>query len=155
MVSMGIQERLDELGLTLPDAPIPVANYIPAFRVGDEIRTSGQIPMVHGELLYKGTVPNAQTIEDAIKAANCCGLNALAVAANVAGGVDNITGVLQLRVYIASEAGFDGHSMIANGVSDLMVAIFGDAGKHTRVAMGSIGLPLGATVEVEAVFSTS
>ncbi len=151
---MDTQERLDELGLTLPKAPKPVANYIPAIRVGDEIRTSGQIPMVHGELLFKGSVPSAQSIEEATNAAKCCGLNALAVAADSAGGVDNITGVLQLRVYIASDAGFDAHSTIANGVSDLMVAIFGEAGKHTRVAMGSIGLPLGATVEVEAVFST-
>lgn len=154
MVIMGIQKRLAELGLTLPEAPTPVANYIPAIRSGKEIRTSGQIPMVKGELLYKGTVPSAQAIEDATEAAKCCGLNALAVAANVAGGVDNVIGVLQLRVYIASDAGFDEHSTIANGVSDLMVAIFGEAGKHTRVAMGSIGLPLGATVEVEAVFST-
>ncbi len=150
-----ITQRLQELGITLPEAPSPVANYISAIKVGNEIRTSGQIPMVGGELLYSGSVPSVQSIETATKAAACCGLNALAVAGSAAGGVDCLTGLLQLRVYIASDAGFDGHSTIANGVSDLMVSIFGDKGAHTRVAMGSIGLPLGATVEVEAVFSTS
>ncbi len=150
---MSIVKRIEELGLQLPEAPSPVANYIPAIVVGNEIRTSGQIPMVCGELLYKGTVPSAQSIENATEAAKCCGLNAIAAAGAVAGGVDSICGVLQIRVCIASDAGFEGHATIANGVSDLMIAIFGDEGKHTRVAMGSIGLPLGATVEVEAVFS--
>ena len=150
---MSIEKQIEDLGLQLPDAPNPVANYIPAILVGNEIRTSGQIPMVNGELLYKGSVPSAQSIENATKAATCCGLNALAVAGTVAGGVDNICGVSQIRVFIASDIGFEGHSIIANGVSDLMVAIFGDQGKHIRVAMGSIGLPLGATVEVEAIFS--
>jgi enamine deaminase RidA (YjgF/YER057c/UK114 family) len=150
---MSIQKRIEDLGLQLPDAPNPVANYIPAILVGNEIRTSGQIPMVNGELLYKGSVPSAQSIENATKAATCCGLNALAVASAVAGGVDNICGVSQIRVVIASDIGFEGHSIIANGISDLMVAIFGDQGKHIRVAMGSIGLPLGATVEVEVIFS--
>ena len=149
---MCIQKRIEDLGLQLPDAPNPVANYIPAILVGSEIRTSGQIPMVNGELLYKGSVPSAQSIENATKAAACCGLNALTVAGAIAGGVDNIRGVSQIRVFIASDVGFEGHSIIANGVSDLMVAIFGDQGKHIRVAMGSIGLPLGATVEVEAIF---
>jgi enamine deaminase RidA (YjgF/YER057c/UK114 family) len=150
-----ITQRLQELGLTLPEAPTPVANYISAISVGSEIRTSGQIPMVNGELLFKGSVPSAQSIDAATEAATCCGLNALAVAGSAAGGVDNLTGLLQLRVYIASDIGFEGHSTIANGVSDLMVSLFGEQGRHTRVAMGSIGLPLGATVEVEAVFSTS
>jgi enamine deaminase RidA (YjgF/YER057c/UK114 family) len=150
-----IKTRLQELGITLPEAPTPVANYISAIKVGNEIRTSGQIPMVSGELLFKGSVPSKQSVETATQAAACCCLNAIAVAASAAGGVDNLTGVLQLRVYIASDAGFEGYSTIANGVSDLMISIFGEKGKHTRVAMGSIGLPLGATVEVEAVFSTS
>ena len=153
MEIMTIQERFEKLGLVLPDAPTPVANYIPAIQVGNQIRTSGQIPMRNGELLFKGSVPSAQSVEAATEAAQLCGLNAIAAAGAAIGGVEKIKGVLQLRVYIASDIGFEGHSTIANGVSDLMVGIFGDAGAHTRVAMGSIGLPLGATVEVEAVFA--
>jgi enamine deaminase RidA (YjgF/YER057c/UK114 family) len=151
---MLIHQKLEELGLTLPDAPTPVANYVPAILVGDEVRTSGQIPMKDGALLFHGSVPSVQSVEAATKAAQLCGLNAIAVAGAAVGGVEKLQGVLQLRVYIASDTEFDGHSTIANGVSDLMVDIFGDAGRHTRVAMGSIGLPLGATVEVEVIFST-
>ena len=148
-----ITERISELGLTIPIAPNPVANYVPAIIVGTELRTSGQIPIVDGELQFQGPVPSEQTIEQAVDAAKVCGLNAIAVAAAALDGdLERIQRVIQLRVFIASDAGFKGHSIVANGVSDLMVEIFGDAGKHIRVAMGSIGLPLGATVEVEAVF---
>ncbi len=148
-----ITERISELGLTIPMAPNPVANYVPAVIVGNELRTSGQIPIVDDELLFKGRVPSEQTIEQAVEAAKACGLNAIAVAAGALdGNLERIQRVIQLRVFIASDDAFEGHSIVANGVSDLMVEIFGDAGKHIRVAMGSIGLPLGATVEVEAIF---
>ena len=151
---MSILQKLEELGHTLPEAPKPVANYLPAILEGDEVRTSGQIPMHDGVLLFHGSVPSTQSVEAATEAAKLCGLNAIAVAAAAVGDVEKLQGVLQLRVYIASDAQFEGHSTIANGVSDLMVDIFGDAGRHTRVAIGCIGLPLGATVEVEAVFET-
>ncbi len=146
-------QRIDELGYSLPEAPIPVANYVPAIIVGNELRTSGQIPMVDGVLAYQGRVPSEQSIGNATQAAKICGLNAIAVAnTTLEGDLDRIEGVLQLRVFVASDVGFEGHSTVANGVSDLMVEVFGDQGRHTRVAMGSIGLPLGATVEVEATF---
>ena len=151
---MSILQKLEELGHTLPEAPKPVANYLPAILEGDEVRTSGQIPMQDGVLLFHGSVPSTQSVEAATEAAKLCGLNAIAVAAAAVGDVEKLQGVLQLRVYIASDTQFEGHSKIANGVSDLMVDIFGDAGRHTRVAIGCIGLPLGATVEVEAVFET-
>ncbi len=150
---MTIQQRIDELGLVLPEMAQPVANYIPATKVGNEVRTSGQIPLKNGDLMFKGPVPSSQSIEAATEAAKLCGLNAIAAASSTTGDLEKLSGVLQLRVYIASDVGFEGHSVVANGVSDLMVSIFGDAGRHTRVAMGSIGLPLGATVEVEAVFA--
>ncbi|MBC8421614.1 RidA family protein [bacterium] len=146
-------QRIDELGYSLPEAPAPVANYVPAIIVGNELRTSGQIPTMDGDLVYQGSVPSQQSIENATQAAKMCGLNAIAAAkATLEGDLDRIEGVLQLRVFVASDVGFDGHSTVANGVSDLMVDIFGDRGRHTRVAMGSIGLPLGATVEVEVIF---
>ena len=148
-----VQKRIQELGFSLPLAPDPVANYVPSIIVGNELRTSGQIPTQDGQLLFKGTVPTSQSIEDAQKAAEICGLNAIAVASNsLDGDLDRITRVLSLRVYVACDPAFEGHSTVANGVSDLMVAIFGDSGMHTRVAMGAISLPLGATVEVEVVF---
>jgi len=109
--------------------------------------------MVNGELRYKGPVPSAQPLEAAINAAEMCGLNTLAVASDALhGDLERISRVVQLRVFVASDLGFTDQSLVANGVSDMMVAIFGDAGKHVRVALGSIGLPLGATVEVEAAF---
>jgi len=146
-------QRIQELGYELPTPPIPVANYVAAILVGNELRTSGQIPIVDGELRFRGSVPSAQSVEHATEAAILCGLNVIAVAnAELDGDLDRIKRVLHLRVYIASDLAFEGHSIIANGVSDLMVNIWGNAGRHTRVAMGSIGLPLGATVEVEALF---
>ena len=120
------------------------------------MRTSGQIPVMDGELQFKGSVPSKQSVESATQAARLCGINAIAAAAALLDGdLDRITRVLQLKVYIASDIGFDGHSTVANGASDLMVSVFGDAGRSIRVAMGSIGLPLGSTVEVEAIFEVN
>ncbi len=148
-----IRKRIEALGMTIPEAPNPVANYVPGIIVGNELRTSGQIPVVNGKLRFKGCVPNDQSIKNAAEAARICGLNAIAVAANLLdGNLDRIQRVLQMRVSVASNSGFEEHSVVANGVSDLMVAIFGESGKHTRVAAGAIGLPLGSTVEVEVVF---
>jgi len=148
-----VLDRIRELGFSLPTPPKPVATYVPTIFCGNILLTSGQIPIVDGELRYKGSVPNAQPIEAAIKAAEICGLNALAVASEaLEGDLEKISRVVQLRVYVASDLGFTDQSLVANGVSDMMVAIFGEAGRHVRVALGSIGLPLGATVEVEAAF---
>ena len=146
-------KRIEELGHALPKIPGPVANYVPGLIVGNELRTSGQIPIVDGDLLYRGSVPSAQSTLCASNASVICGLNAIAVAhCLLDGDLDRIERVLHVRVFIASDPSFKGHSTVANGVSDLFVDIWGDAGKHTRVAMGAIGLPLGATVEVEVVF---
>ncbi len=148
-----VLQRIHELGFTLPTPPNPVATYVPTIFCGNILLTSGQIPMVNGELRYKGPVPSAQPLEAAINAAEMCGLNTLAVASDALhGDLERISRVVQLRVFVASDLGFTDQSLVANGVSDMMVAIFGDAGKHVRVALGSIGLPLGATVEVEAAF---
>ena len=151
-----VLDRLAALGLTLPQAPEPVATYVPSIFCGDILLTSGQIPMLDGNLQYEGSVPSSQSVESAIKAAELCGLNAIAVANNALDGeLDRIKQVVQLRVFVASDKGFKDQSLVANGVSDLMVSIFGDAGRHVRVATGSVGLPLGATVEVETTFEIS
>ena len=151
---MSIKERIESLGHSLPIAPAPVANYIPAIKSGNEIMTSGQVPISNGAIVYTGTIPSKQSVESGAKAAELCALNAIAAAATVLDGdVDRITGVKSLKVYVASDAGFADHPKVADGASDLMVAIFGDTGKHIRVAIGSIGLPLESTVELEATFT--
>jgi len=154
IVNMSIKERIETLGHTLPIAPTPVANYIPAIKSGNEVMTSGQVPFVNGTNQFTGSIPSKQSVQDGAKAAELCALNAIAAAATVLGGdVNRITGVKLLKVYVASDAGFGDHPIVANGASDLMVAIFGDAGKHIRVALGAIGLPLESTVELEATFT--
>ncbi|MBT8486586.1 MAG: RidA family protein [Phycisphaerales bacterium] len=149
---MKVANRLADLGLTLPAAPTPVAAYVPAVRTGNLVYTAGQIPMSEGALIATGPVPSAVGIEAAQTAARQCGLNALAVLANILDGdLDRVTRIVRLGVFVASDPGFTDQPKVANGASELMLQIFGEAGRHARAAVGSIGLPLGATVEVEVV----
>jgi len=142
-------ERIATLGLILPEAPAPVAAYVPFVRTGSLVIISGQIPLRDGALLATGTVPGQVDPETAIACARQCALNALAVAADAAGGLDRIARVLRLGCFVASEPGFTDQARIANGASELVGEIFGDAGRHARAAVGSIALPLGAPVEIE------
>ncbi len=148
-------ERLQALGLTLPPVTKPVGAYVPALRYGHTITLSGQIPMRAGQLAYAGKVggPDGRTLEDAQAAARVCTLNALAAAADVAGGLDQITRVLKVAVYVASNAGFTDQHKVANGASDFLVEVFGDAGRHARAAVGVAELPLNSTVEVDITFA--
>lgn len=151
-----IDRRLAELGLKLPQAPKPVASYVPAVRAGDLVFVSGQIPMADGKLIAAGPVPSAVTVEEARRAARQCALNALAVlAANVEGGLDRVRRIVRLGVFVASDPGFTEQPKVANGASDLLEQVFGEAGKHARAAVGSIALPQGATVEVEMIAQVS
>lgn len=146
-----IATRLDELGISLPQAPKPVAAYVPAVRTGDLVFVSGQIPFVDGVLTATGPVPSACSVEDAQEAAAVCVLNGLAVVAAAIGDLEQVRRVVRLGVFVASEPGFTGQPKVANGASELMQEIFGDAGRHARAAVGCIALPLGASVEVEMV----
>ena len=151
-----IQERLSELGITLPVAPKPVAAYVPAVRTGDLVFVSGQVPLRDGELLHAGAVPSAVTPEAASEAARQCVLNALAVLADqLDGDLDRVRRIVRLGVFVASDPDFKGQPRVANGASELLGEIFGDAGHHARATIGSIALPLGATVEVELVAEVS
>ena len=142
--------RLAELGLELPIAPKPVAAYIPAVRTGNLVYVSGQVPFREGKLMATGSVPSAVSVEDAREAALQCALNALAALGSViAGDFDRVVRIVRLGVFVASDAGFVDQPKVANGASELLVDLFGDAGRHARAAVGSIALPLGATVEVE------
>jgi enamine deaminase RidA (YjgF/YER057c/UK114 family) len=147
--------RLRQLNLTLPPVTKPVGAYVPALRHASTLLLSGQIPLRDGQLAYTGKVggPTGCTLEDAQAAARLCTLNALAVAADAAGGLDNLSRVLKLVVYVASSAGFTDQHKVANGASELLAEVFDDAGKHARAAVGVAELPLNATVEVDVTFA--
>ena len=142
-------EALSALGLVLPPAPKPVASYVPFARSGNLVWVSGQLPFRDGALAATGPVPSACSIDSAQQAARQCALNALAVAADAAGGLDMIERVLRVGVFVQSDAGFTEQPKVANGASDLLQQVFGEAGRHARAAVGNIALPLGACVEVE------
>lgn len=148
-------ERLTELNLTLPDVAAPVGSYLPAVRSGNHILTSGQLPFREGKVLQVGKVPDDVTVEDAADGAGIAVLNALAACAQVAGGLDAIARVVRLCVYVNSSPGFAAQPSVANGASDLLVKIFGDAGRHARSAVGAAELPLNAAVELELIVETS
>jgi enamine deaminase RidA (YjgF/YER057c/UK114 family) len=144
-------QRLAELKIKLPPVNPPVGSYIPGILTTNKVMVSGQLPMADGKLLATGKVGSDVTVEDAAKAARQCGLNALAIAAQTAGGIDRITRIIRLGVFVNSAPGFTAQPKVANGASDLMVEIFGDAGRHVRAAVGANELPLNAAVEVELI----
>lgn len=148
---MTASERLAELGIELPPVAAPVAAYVPATRVGDQVWTSGQLPSVAGALVTTGKLGGAVTQEAGAQAARVAALNAIAAAAEVAGGVDRIRRIVKVVVFVASEPGFTAQPAVANGASALVGEIFGDAGAHVRSAVGVSVLPLDAPVEVELV----
>ena len=144
-------ERLAALGLELPPVAAPVAAYVPATRAGDQILTSGQLPFVDGALSVTGKVGAEVSAEEAASAARIAALNAVAAAADVAGGVDLIRRVVKVVVFVASDPAFSGQPAVANGASLLLGEIFGEAGVHVRSAIGVAVLPLDSPVEVELV----
>ena len=144
-----IEERLIELGIEIPAAPKPVAAYIPAKKSGNLVFTAGQLPMVNGELVLKGLLGQDVEIEDANKAARICALNALAAIKGVIGDLDQIKQVVRVVGYVASIPTFTQQPAVVNGASELLVEIFGEAGKHARSAVGMAVLPLNASVEIE------
>jgi enamine deaminase RidA (YjgF/YER057c/UK114 family) len=146
-------EALAAQGLSLPPVATPAGSYVPAVRDGDRIWTSGQLPVVAGALLAQGLVGAEVTPEEAHALARTCALNALAAAANTAGGLDALSGVLKVVGFVASAPGFTGQPGVLNGASELLGAVFGEAGRHARSAVGVAALPLGAPVEVEVVFT--
>lgn len=151
---MSVYSRIKELGLELPVAPEPVAAYVPWVRTGQLIYVSGQLPMIEGQLVCVGFVPDEVLPDKAKAAARICALNLLAVLHKATNkNLDSVKRVIRLGVFVASNASFGGQPQIANGASELMVSVFGETvGKHARAAVGSISLPLSATVEIEGLF---
>jgi len=146
-------ERLRELGIALPPAPKPVAAYVPWVRHADLLLLSGQIPVSDGKVQFEGQAGFEQKTAAAQQAARLCALNALAVAADAAGGVDNLARVLKVVVYVASHEDFHEQHVVANGASEFLKDVFGEAGRHARAAVGVAELPLNSTVEVDVTFA--
>lgn len=147
-----IDTRLSELGIELPNAAAPAANYVPYAISGNMLYISGQVPFWNGELKGVGTVGKDMTAEDAQGIARICALNIIAQAKAACGGdLDKVGRVVKLGGFVNCTDDFTQHPMVVNGASDLMVEVFGDKGKHARFAVGSNALPLGVAVEVEAI----
>ena len=146
-----IDERLAELGITLPAVAAPVAAYIPALVSGNLVFTSGQLPMVEGVLPATGKLGAAVSAEEGKELARQCALNALAAVESVIGSLDRVTRIVKLVGFVASDPSFTGQPGVINGASDVLGEIFGDAGVHARSAVGVAVLPLDSPVEVELI----
>jgi len=145
------EENLANLGLTLPPAPPPVGAYLPALKVGELVFTSGQLPMREGRLVAVGKVSDAASMDQALEGARVAALNALAQVAAVTGGLDRVVRIVRVGVFVNSGPGFTDQAKVANAASELLVGVFGDAGRHVRTAVGVNELPLNAAVEVELI----
>ena len=147
-----IDNRLAELGIVLPSPAKPVANYVGWVRTGNLVFTAGQVTLADGKLQYIGKVGAEISVEDAHKAARLCAINVLAQLHEACGGdLDRVKRIVKLVGFVNGVPAFSDHPKVINGASDLMVDVFGEAGKHARSAVGAGSLPLGVSVEVEAV----
>lgn len=153
---MSIESKLAELGLTLPEAPKPVAAYVPAVTSRGQVIVSGQLPMKNGELMSTGKVPSQVSVEDAQAAARQCVINGLAVLkAELGDSFDRLIRLVRIGAFVQSNDDFFAQPQVANGASELLLEILGDAGRHARAAVGVNALPLNASVEIEFIFEVS
>jgi enamine deaminase RidA (YjgF/YER057c/UK114 family) len=148
-----IEERLVELGIELPPAPAPVASYVPVTLAGGFAFVAGQVPIADGAVMLTGRLGAEVGLEEGQSAARRCALQAVSALRDALGSLDRIARIPQVTVYVASVPGFVDQPKVANGASDVLVEIFGEAGKHARAAVGVTELPLGAPVEVSVTAS--
>jgi enamine deaminase RidA (YjgF/YER057c/UK114 family) len=146
-----IEANLKDLGITLPRAAAPAANYVPWVISGNLLFVAGQLPMEAGQIAVTGTLGAGVTLEVGQRAARLCAVNIIAQARAALGNLDRVKRIVRLGGFVASANGFTDQSKVVNGASDLMVAVFGDAGRHARAAVGVNVLPLGAAVEIDAI----
>ena len=149
------ENKLAELGITLPEAAAPVANYVSYVKTGKLLFVSGQIPIRGGTLIASGKVGLDVDEARAIEAAKVCAINLLAQVKAATGNLDKVKRVVRLAIFVASAPSFTRQPQVANAASDLMVAVFGDKGRHARVAVGTNVLPMDATVEIEGLFEVA
>ncbi|MEW9554703.1 RidA family protein [Nonomuraea sp. NPDC050783] len=145
------EEKLSELGLTLPEVAKPVAAYVPAVRTGDLVYTSGQVPVVEGKLAATGKLGAELTVEQGYEMARICALNALAALKAEVGDLTKVVRIVKVVVFVASDPSFTDHPKVGNGASELLGEVLGEAGRHARSAVGVAALPLDAPVEVELI----
>jgi enamine deaminase RidA (YjgF/YER057c/UK114 family) len=143
-----IEDKLKALDLSLPTAPEPIGFYLPVMKVGNLIITSGQLPIAGKEIMFSGKIGDTLHESDGFNAARLCALNALAQIKACIGSLDRVTRIVRIEGYVASAPGFVSQPQVVNGASSLMVELFGEAGKHTRIAVGVSELPLNAAVEL-------
>ncbi len=147
-----IEKRLSDLGVTLPVAAAPAANYVPYCRSGNLLFTAGQLPLKEGKLQASGLLGREVDTASGKEAAKHCAINILAQAKAALGDLEKIRRLVKITVFVASAPDFVEQHLVANGASDFLVAVLGDRGKHARSAVGTASLPLNAAVEIEAVF---
>jgi enamine deaminase RidA (YjgF/YER057c/UK114 family) len=156
MTEGSIEKKLQELGISLPRPPAPIANYVPFVRTGNLLTVSGQLCFDgDGKLVAKGQLGNAVSIGDGQKAARACAIHLLAQVKAAIGDLDKVVRVIRLGGFINSAVGFGDGPKVMNGASDLMVQVFGDKGKHARSTVGVAALPADAAVEVEGLFEVA
>ncbi len=143
------EEKLQEMGLEIPEVAEPVAAYVPGVKADGLLHISGQIPFVDGELEYTGKVESEVSVDEAYEAARICCLNGIGVIKSELGELCRVKRIVKISGYVNSDPEFTGQSQVVNGASDLLGEVFGEAGSHARAAVGMASLPLGAAVEVE------
>lgn len=148
---MMIEDKLRAMGVTLPDAPAPLASYVPAVVAGQLLFTSGQLPLINGQLGWQGKVGLEVDVESGYQAARASAINCLAVVKGAVGSLERIARIVKVTGYVSSAPGFTGQPKVVNGASDFLLELLGEAGRHARAAVGVSELPLGAPVEVEMV----
>lgn len=147
---MGVEDRLKELHIVLPEVQ-PAGNYAPAIRTGNLLFVSGQLPKAEGKIAFRGRVGKDLNLETARRAARACVANLLAVLKQELGSLDKVKKILRLTGYINTYPGFNDHPKVMDAASDLLMEIFGEAGRHSRVAIGVVELPFGAAIEMEMI----
>lgn len=148
-----IEARLAELGVELPNAAAPAGAYVPYVKSGNLIFVAGQITLWNGEIRHRGRLGDDMSVNEGYAAARMCGLNLIAQVREACDGdLDRVARVVRLGGFVQSTADFTDQPKVINGASDLMVEVFGDAGRHARAAVGTISLPLGVSVEVDGIF---
>ena len=146
-----IEEKISQLGFTLPAAPKPLASYIPAVKAGNLVFTAGQLPIKDGSLVFKGKLGKDLSEDEGKKAAQLCVLNCLSAIKAVIGDLDNIEQIIKLTVFVSSAVGYRDQPKIANGASDFLAQVFGDNGKHARSAVGVSELPMNSPIEIDMI----
>lgn len=148
---MKVEQKIQELGITLPAMSAPKAMYIPVVQTGQLCFVSGQIPMIDGELLYTGKVGETRTLEEAQEAAKTCAINILASLRAHLGDLDRVKRIVKLQAFVSSKPPFDQQHIVVNAASQLLYDVLGEAGRHARTAVAVNQLPMDATVEIEAI----